>query len=422
MNDYSQAPLGARQAIQLKNTDMCVSCGMCLPHCPTYQLARQESESPRGRLSLIRAALTRDLVIDDSMITHLDHCLLCHSCESVCPVGIPFVKIMDEMKEGIHAHKKIRPVWKRVLFSLVADRRKMQRLMRVFTGLHLARVLNLFSPIRMGGLSRYVQFATLIKKAPHWQEYYPAEGDEKHKVALFLGCLQEYFDSDSLSDAIRVLNKLGVSVTVPAEQQCCGAIHSHAGKSGTARKLFNANKNAFGIPDIDEVVSLSSACTVTLGEHVMCGSTGNADSSGKDQSALQVSDLMDYLEKIHWFENRSLGSVNKKIILHYPCTQKNSLRNTDVLDKLLSRIPELDIAKMPIGIKCCGAAGVFSLDYPDWSDKLASMALQPIDHENYDVIITSNIGCALQFRKKVRSLKRVKVLHPISLVSQSLGL
>ena len=176
MNDYSQGIQGEKLLALIKNTDMCVSCGMCLPHCPTYQIARQESESPRGRLSLVKAYLTRDLEMDDRMMSHLDHCLLCGSCESICPVEIPFIKIIDEVRAGIYADKEIRPVWKRILFDLVTDRRKMQRSTGLFTGLHLGRIMKLLSRVNMGSLSRYFQFASMIKKAPQWRKYYPAKG------------------------------------------------------------------------------------------------------------------------------------------------------------------------------------------------------------------------------------------------------
>ncbi len=405
----------ARKAI-LEKADLCVSCGMCLPHCPTYQIAHSEAESPRGRLSLITAYFNGQLELDAVLQEHLNHCLLCRSCESVCPAVVPFAEIMDSSRRLISQSSPGNSLLKRSLLYFISHK-KMARLM--VAGLNRLRLKKLLKrlPVKTtSAMARYTTFAEQMNRAPVWNEFYPAIGIQKQTVGLFLGCVQEFFDSSSLKDSIRVLNHLGIGVYVPSDQQCCGAMHLHSGDKQLADLLYRQNREAFEHYNIDTVLSLSSACTVTLMEQENAHCLRQYD---ENLQKLSIMDIITFLENIQWYKDVKLLADHRKVLLHYPCTQKNVLKNTETVYTLLSRIPGLSISQQK-DAGCCGAAGSYTLDYPQWSDQLKASTAELIDF-HADVIVSSNIGCILQFRSMSKEMGPIMVQHPINILARSLG-
>ena len=197
-------------------------------------------------------------------------------------------------------------------------------------------------------------------------------------------------------------------------------MHLHAGEKTTADELYRQNINAFAQYDITTVVSLSSACTVTMIEQAETISSQVKIHTSKSLPEIEVMDICSFLESIDWFNGKELHGINNKILLHYPCTQKNVLKNTDSVLTLLSRIPGLSIKELG-GIDCCGAAGSYILDNPEWSDKLRDFAEDAVTIQA-GIIISSNIGCILQFRNICNKNENLEVLFPINLVARSLGI
>ena len=389
---------------------------MCLPHCPTYQITQSETESPRGRLSLISAFFNGQLEMDSVLQNHLDHCLLCRSCESVCPAAVPFANIMDGTRAILSESVRRKTLLKRLLLQFVSRKKRARILVNNMIRFRFRGLIK-WIPLKAGsGISRYMNFARDIQPSLEWEGYYPALGKQKHSVGLFLGCVQEFFDRESLNLTIRVLNALGVGVYVPAEQQCCGAMHLHAGEAGIATSLYSKNKRAFEQHDIDTVISLSSACSVTLMEQ---SQSKKSALKSTPNPLLNVMDVVTYLEKIEWYKHKTLLMDNRHVFLHSPCTQRNVLKNTGSIYKMLSRIPGLTIQQQQ-GKSCCGAAGSYTLDYPEWSDQLKRKAAEEID-ANTDAIVSTNIGCILQFRQLSNEKGEIQVLHPINILARSLG-
>jgi glycolate oxidase iron-sulfur subunit len=393
---------------------------MCLPHCPTYQLSLQEAESPRGRLSLISAYLSGDLQMDTILRQHLDHCLLCRSCENVCPAEVPFAQIMDNTRAYMHATVGSGSWLNKQLLNFVSKRKYARRLVALMNRLRLARLARFIPLGKSVRIGRYLQFSRSMKPAPEWQNYYPPYAEQKFAVGLFLGCVNEFFDSKSLQDTIRVLNHLGIGVYIPDDQQCCGAMHLHAGEKQAADALYQQNIKAFNQYDIKAVISLSSACTATMIEQGETTSSRSHIHIRESLPRFTVMDVCSFLESIDWFRGKELQEINTEVLLHYPCTQKNVLKNTDSVVTLIRRIPGLSIKEFS-GTDCCGAAGTYTLDNPEWSDRLRDSAADSIKMQA-GIIISSNIGCILQFRDICNKNENLEVLFPINLVARSLGI
>jgi len=405
----------ARKAI-LEKVDLCVACGMCIPHCPTYQMTHSEAESPRGRLSLISAYLNGHLQLDAVLQEHLNHCLLCRSCEPVCPAVVPFAEIMDASRRYMNQSASAGSWLKRLLLYIVSHKKMARLMIASLNRLRLKKLLKRLPVKANSPMARYSGFAEQLQTAPIWKPFYPAVGIQKRTVGLFLGCVQEFFDIRSLQDSIRVLNYLGIGVYVPSTQQCCGAMHLHSGDIKKAEIMYQQNREAFAHLQIDTMLSLSSACTVTLMEREHACSSNQND---ENQQNIKIMDIVTYLEKIEWYKEVTLQPVNRKILLHYPCTQRNVLKNTDTVYRLLSRIPGLSISEQK-EMGCCGAAGTYTLDYPEWSDQLKASTAAHIDIQT-DVIVSSNIGCMLQFQSISGEMGSIEVQHPINMLVKSLG-
>ncbi|NOY67796.1 MAG: (Fe-S)-binding protein [Gammaproteobacteria bacterium] len=395
----------------ISKADLCVSCGMCLPHCPTYQIAQSESESPRGRLSLISALLKSEIRQDDVLLKHLDHCLLCRSCESCCPANVPFADIVDGVWEHIDRKGSSKRWLKKIILKTVPRKKLLNFISSILYFSGLIKLVKYLPFSRNSRYGRALQFFSAFKPLNKRKDFYPANNKSQHAVALFTGCVHEFVDAQSVTNAIQVLNYLGVNVYIP-DQQCCGAMHLHNGDAGRAKALSDMNSAIFQELNIEAVVSLASACTVTLIE----------SEKKADRSLINYIDIIDYLENLLLSVDVEFRSVNKNMLLHFPCTQKNVLKNTRITESLLNRIPGLVINKMPGEIKCCGAAGTYFIDQPEWSDKLKENAGRVLNEIECDVLVTSNVGCSMQFKSILKDIGCKKVLHPIDIIAQSLKL
>jgi glycolate oxidase iron-sulfur subunit len=327
---------------------------------------------------------------------------------------------MDNTRASMRTSLNSDPWPKKQLFKFVSNRKYARRMVAILKRLRITELARLISLRKPAWYGRYLQFASSMKQAPDWQHYYPAGHNQKFSVGLFLGCVNEFFDRESLQDTIRVLNYLGIGVYIPDDQQCCGAMHLHAGEKATADELYRQNINAFAQYNIKTVISLSSACTATMIEQGEAISSPAKIHTSKSLSKIKVMDICSFLESIEWFNGKELQRINHEVLLHYPCTQKNVLKNTDSVLTLITRIPGLSV-KVLGGVDCCGAAGSYIFDNPEWSDKLRDSAEDAVTIQ-VGIIVSSNIGCILQFRNICNNNENLEVLFPINLVARSLGI
>lgn len=394
----------------LLKVDLCVACGMCLPHCPTYQVSQTESESPRGRLSLISALLKSDIQPDTNLLAHLDHCLVCRSCESCCPASVPFADIMDETRGYLKTIKSPTGFFKKALLELINHKKTLRYLVATLNFTGIRKLLSWISFDRLSKLGNYNYFLGQLRYSKRRNTVYRAKIKGRHSVALFTGCVHEYFDKTSLDNAIKVLNHFGVDVYVPKQQSCCGAMYLHNGQLEQAALLAENNRQTFSDLKIEAVVSLASACTVTLME------------AEKKQTgdSIKYIDVISYLDSLEWDETAELSRIDEKIVLHFPCTQRNVLKNTAATERVLGRIPGLVVGKQLDSVKCCGAAGTYTLDFPERSGQLKTIANTCLENEVFDMLVTSNIGCAMQFKSMQANGANMIVLHPVDLIARAL--
>lgn len=390
-------------------------CGLCLPHCPTYVKTQNEAESPRGRISLILALANGQLEADDKLRGHLDSCLLCRACESKCPSGVQFGEIMDGARHALGPSQAATIKEQRIkLDKLALDEKHRSNQAKLLwlankTGARaVGRWLGLTQAI---GLTRFEQLAPNKLNRPHkWQDYYPANNAHQGDVALFTGCFGDMFDQATLDNSIQLLNACGFGVYIPLQQVCCGALHQHQGDRSQAQQLAKQNLAAFEKLDIQAVISCASGCGSHLSEY--------KKTIGHE---LPIQDISQFLSKTAALSKLKFTPLDKQIAVHEPCSLRNVLKQQTPPYVLLSHIPELKTTSLANNAQCCGAAGSYMLDHPEMADQLRADKLTAIELAEPDILVSSNIGCALHLAAGLKQTsKTLEVIHPITLLARQL--
>lgn len=355
----------------IADAERCVKCALCLPHCPTYGLTRDEGDSPRGRIALIQALAEGALESSPSARAHLEGCLTCRACEAVCPAGVPYGRLIDNARAGLPIRGRESGVsrWLRIAVGF-------PRLLAVL--LRLARPLaRLPLPVPGRGLLAQARPARL-RIAPG--------GREGEPVSLFLGCIARALDADTLSAASALLARAGYRVETPFAQGCCGALAQHAGERKAAVRHARNNADAFAGDDAP-IACAASGCTAQLIEYGPLLDDG-------DRFARRIRSVSDLLAAA--IENGRLrpaeGRPPLRVALHVPCTQRNVLRS-DASRRCLENLPGVELVELRTG--CCGAAGSHCLDRPRDAARLREPLVEGIRGSHADVVVTTNVGCRL---------------------------
>jgi glycolate oxidase iron-sulfur subunit len=394
----------------LSATQRCVKCGLCLPHCPTFQLTGNEADSPRGRISLMQMLDQPESNWSPGLFKHLDQCLLCHACEAMCPSDVPYDGLMDRARERLEPRR---------------HRSLAQRLVRA-AGLGLLTsgsgrriTAALLGTVRALGVRRLMRLPGMPDRARRLLKLIPPpapRGAQPEGVAtsarlgqinLFTGCTGELFDRATLQSTRQLLGRLGYRVITPARQGCCGALHQHNGEPRKAGQLAAANRTAFSAND-DPIVTCASGCCAQLLNYAELYPQADGFSQ-------RVTDIMAFIADRHAGALR-LKPLREKVALHLPCTQRNLL-GQDALLRVLGWIPGLDLIIVNPQGGCCGAAGSYMLTQPELADRLGAAMVDRVLATDARILLTTNIGCSLQLAAGIRGRgQALEVMHPVTLL------
>ncbi len=414
----------------IEKSNQCVSCGLCLPYCPTYRVLKSEADSPRGRIALMSGVANGRIPLNARFIQHMDRCLTCRACEAVCPNRVSYGKLIDEARalivnqpESVAAIQKstIRSALERLLLTQPA---RLDRLRWLFYIIQKRRSLQWLRESRFVEKSRLLKFIVQLPpiKFPYavaaegknaasdfWQPVYPAEGEIRGEVALFLGCVARITDVVTLNASIYVLNLLGYTVHVPSEQVCCGAIQQHSGDLEQANKLARRNQSVFA--KFGTIISTASGCGVQLLESGVAG----------DQA--HIMDISRFLVTSEGWEGVNIAPLPQKILVHEPCSLRNVLRDQAYPYGLIARIPGVEVVPLAGNDQCCGAAGTYFIDQPEIADMLLKDKIIAMREGAAQCLVTSNIGCAMHMANGLHEQgMNIEVLHPVTLLARQMGL
>jgi glycolate oxidase iron-sulfur subunit len=402
----------------------CVHCGLCQQSCPTYVELGTEMDSPRGRIYLMRAVTDGRLELDSNVRRHLDLCLGCRSCETACPSGVQYGKLIEPfrvlMARTGGQGNNLSIVQQFLLFHLLpyAWRARLAlapvRLMqwsRLHRGLERCGALN-WLPAKFRRM--YEMLPVLRRRYGRLPEVLPAQGKRRARVALFTGCIADAIFPQTTLAAARVLQHNGCEVWIPRKQGCCGALHYHAGYDEPAREFARANCGAFGFlsqeyrDDLDAVIVNAAGCGAMLKDygHLLKG-TAEAH-----KLAAKVRDISEFLME--------LGPVQPKHALPITATYHDACHLCHVQHvrsqprQLLEMVPRLVLVPLAESELCCGAAGSYNLSQPEMAEELGRRKIENIAATKADAVFAGNVGCLMQIKRHLRGQPRpLWVAHPI---------
>jgi len=413
----------------------CVHCGLCTSACPTYLETGDENDSPRGRIYLMRAVTDGKLELSKTVKRHLDLCLDCRSCETACPSGVQYGRLIEPFRNEMQqAEKKASPNsgpdwfhrWillglfpypKRMNWALLPARiAQALKVDRLIEALQLPKLM----PRRLARM--YSILPKLIPHGPPLPERLPAHGERRATVAFFTGCVSESIFNHVNQATVRVLQANGCDVISPPSQACCGAIHYHSGAGEQALQFLEQNLNAFPLDEVDAVIGNVAGCGAMLKDygHIAEELVPENKKLHEKLSAFagKIRDISEFL--IDLGPIKPEGSIPLKATYHDACHLVHAQQIREQPRNLLSMIPGLELVPLAESDICCGAAGSYNLTEPEMADRLAARKLGNIEQTEAQALISANAGCTLQIQSTLkRAGHDVWVVHPIELLDLS---
>lgn len=409
----------------------CVHCGLCLNHCPTYRLWGREADSPRGRIRQIELVDQGKLELGEAFVTHIDRCLDCRACETACPSGVEYGRLVETARAQIEQHYK-RPLGSRVARNFVYRKllpypqriARVARLIRFYQRSGLATVVRSTGILRLLGLREREKLLPQIDSKFFFSELgqtFPARGKRRARVALFAGCVAQVTFSELNRATIRVLQANGCEVVVPAAQLCCGALPNHAGVRDVARDLARANFAAFPPGEFDAIITNAAGCGSTLKEYTHLFPEDSPEHAQAAQFAAKMRDATEFLEEIGL--TAKLRSVPLRVTYQDSCHLAHGQKIREAPRKLIRAVPGVEFVEMPLADQCCGSAGVYNVTETEASLELLARKMESVEQTQTQAIVTANPGCILQLRAgaAIHGTKH-EVLHVVELLDRALAI
>lgn len=375
-------------------SDQCVKCGLCLPHCPTYNHYKNENESPRGRISLIQGLIAEKLAPTQQLQDHLNHCLGCRNCEPICPAKVEYGQIIDSAKTLLPNQ----PDNTEKLMRWASSNNKRLQKLATLSKWMPDFVMKALHPKQRIGLRVLQQVSSPTP--------YVNQGND---ATLFSGCITCAAQGELVADTLNVLKLLGINANHPALQPCCGAIDQHHGwpVEATAQSEKLAAIFSGVSPNI---ISMATGCSAQWKEHI-------ADHLPVDT---KYYDLGEFLEA--QLDRLPSANFSGKPLLHIPCSQKNVLKSPHSYKKCLEKVLGDSIPTTANISLCCGAAGALFVEQPELSRAIAEELISHVKSNEYSVIISPNVGCLMHLKLCLEDEGlEIPIIHPISFMAQILG-
>jgi glycolate oxidase iron-sulfur subunit len=414
---------------QQADLDRCVHCGLCLNACPTYRELRVEMDSPRGRIyQMVQVA--DGAPVSPSYVEHIELCLACRGCETACPSGVQYGRLVEAARAEIE--NKTRRPWREralrwlVFRGLLPSRLNLEiagALLYLYQASGLKRVTSMlgFLPARL----REVESLAPEIETPFFFAYYgktlPAEGARRYRVALLGGCIANISFARLNEATVRVLRKNGCEVSIPANQSCCGALHVHAGIRDEARKLARRNIDALLEGGFDAIITNAGGCGSTLKEYWELLEHDPEYAEKARRFSTLVKDVNEFLASIEL--NPQMRPLPLTVTYQDSCHLAHGQKIRSAPRKLLASVPGLELREMQLSDLCCGSAGVYNVAHTGMAMALLKKKMEHVNATEAGVIAASNPGCMLQLRAGVRKFGRgpQRVAHVVEILDEAYG-
>lgn len=408
----------------------CVHCGFCLAACPTYNRLGDEADSPRGRIHLMRAVVDGRLdAASDAFQEHIDRCLGCRACETVCPSGVEYGQLI-ELARDVAAKHRAPPVLTRLLLAAFSSK----GVRRVFflggtlvRASGLARLAARTLPGRGLLGSARLGMAMVAATAP-WKGLGRGAGGvgggapepvppRRGRVAILVGCVQEGLYGRVNAATVRVLEANGFEVVPVAGQDCCGALHAHSGDLEGARARARVNVERFEASGVERVVVNAAGCGATMKEykHLLAHEVAFAQRAAA--LSAKVRDVHEILAEVGL---RRGAPVPCRVAFDYPCHLIHAQRIQQAPLTVLAAVPGVEVRVIDDAAECCGGAGIYGITHPELGGRIGGDKIASVRRAKCDVVATPNPGCMMQIGAGLTlEGAREGVIHPIELLDES---
>ena len=416
--------------LSVEGVNQCVHCGLCLAYCPTFAELGTEMDSPRGRIFLVKSLAEGRIALSDSVVNHLSLCLDCRACETVCPAGVPYGRLIEAAKAEIERQRPgdvARRVFRWLNLGVLLTRPAMLR--AATSALRLYQKSGLQSIVRRTGIARALpgvlsEWEALLPVIPAAAEraplprLIPAEGTRRARVALLAGCVQAALFGAHNRATARVLAKNGVDVVVPEGQGCCGALHAHSGDHPRAIELAKQTIDTFEQESVDAVVVNTSGCGAHMKAYgaLLAGDPAYAERARR--FAQSVQDISEFLAREPL--RGPFRPVPLTVTYHDPCHVVHGQKIKSAPRQLLAQVPGLTVVDLPESDWCCGSAGIYNLTQPEMATRLLHRKVSHVLETGAEAVVTANPGCIIQIEHGLSAHgSAVRVMHLVEILDRA---
>jgi glycolate oxidase iron-sulfur subunit len=416
--------------LSVEGVNQCVHCGLCLAYCPTFSELGTEMDSPRGRIFLIKSLAEGRIGLGDATVDHLSLCLDCRACETVCPAGVPYGRLIEAAKAEIEQQRPggpVRRAFRWLNFGLLLGHRRV--LSVAAAGLRAYQASGLQALVRRSGLTRLLPgtlpaWEALLPPMPAAADraplppVTPAAAPHRARVGLLTGCVQSIVFAAHNRATARVLARNGCEVVAPPEQGCCGALNAHGGDHARAVAMAKRTIETFEAAGVDTVVVNTSGCGAHMKGYrdLLAGEPAWAERAARFVGTVQ--DLAEFLAREPL--RGPLAPVPLTVTYHDPCHVVHGQKIRRQPRELLAQIPGLRVVELPESDWCCGSAGIYNLTQPEMAERLLRRKVRNIEATAAQAVVTANPGCILQIQAGLRAGGRdLPVLHLVELLDRA---
>ena len=403
-------------------------CGFCLPTCPTYLLWGQETDSPRGRIHLMKLRRDGRETSSASFVQHIDTCLGCMACVTACPSGVQYDSLLEAARPQVERDAKRGIgdwVFRRLIFAMFPHPGRLRALswplgfyqkLGIQRLVHSSGLLSLL-PKRLQSMERLLPPIAVGRTV--LPARIPAQGSQRKRVALLLGCVQRVFFGNVNEATARVLAAEGCEVVVPQTQACCGALAEHAGEEADAMAAARKLIDAFEGTGADTIVINAAGCGSAMKRYGHLLRNDAAYAAKAKAFASKCKDISEVLVELEPRARR--GAVKLKAAYHDACHLQHAQGVRAQPRRVLQSIPGVDVREIPESEICCGSAGIYNLLEPDAATELRDRKVRNILKTDADVIVSGNPGCLLQIATGLEAAGRpMRIMHLVEVLDQSI--
>lgn len=451
---------GASGKFNMDDIMNCMHCGFCLPACPTYRVTGKETQSPRGRIALMKGAALGQLALDEEFERNMYDCLGCRACETACPAGVPYGTMIEDAREAVEDRKLAEqgmPLVKKLVFrGLFPHAGRMKALGTILWGAQALGLQKLADktgligilPREMAEMQKSVQTVASPFARAKRKRMVPAErraatvsdaagtatadsigtaaivsdtGVKPLKVGFFTGCIMDVMFYETNQATAKLLAKAGCDVFFTESQTCCGALHAHSGYKDGAKELAMRNIEAFERAGVDYIVNNAGGCGAALKEY---HHWFHNDSVWKERAMAFVAKMRDANELLAELPPLAFSKpVNTTVTYQDSCHLANGQGVRNQPRQLIRSIPGVNFVEMKGADSCCGSAGIYNITNYDKSMEILDAKMPDAAMTGAQILVTSNPGCLLQMRQGIIRAglqDRMEAIHIMDLLERAL--